>query len=211
MPRAVFPGVAHHLTQRGVDRQAVFFADRDRQVYLQLVQRAATQFGVSLVGYCLMPNHVHWIAVPKSPVSLTKTFAPSSRSLCPILQFAAAAKRTLLAEPLLFVCFGRRAPVGRAALCRAEPGAIGAARHSGGLDMVERGGPRRPARIATVARPCSLAIEVYTSGMDGLSGGRDVRWSRGGASPQYLQRQTFGDRDFRRADGVGARQKTPAR
>ena len=75
MPRAVFPGVAHHLTQRGVDRQAVFFADRDRQVYLQLVQRAATQFGVSIVGYCLMPNHVHWIAVPESPASLTKTFA----------------------------------------------------------------------------------------------------------------------------------------
>jgi putative transposase len=75
MPRAVCPGVAHHLTQRGVDRQAVFFADRDRQVYLQLVQRAAIQFGVSLVGYCLMPNHVHWIAVPESPASLTKTFA----------------------------------------------------------------------------------------------------------------------------------------
>jgi putative transposase len=33
------------------------------------------QFGVSLLGYCLMPNHVHWIAVPQSPVSLTKTFA----------------------------------------------------------------------------------------------------------------------------------------
>jgi putative transposase len=75
MPRAVFPGVAHHLTQRGVDRQPVFFADRDRHVYLQLVQRAATHFGVSLVGYCLMPNHVHWIAVPESPASLAKTFA----------------------------------------------------------------------------------------------------------------------------------------
>jgi putative transposase len=74
MARAVFPGVAHHLTQRGVDRQPVFFADRDRHVYLQLVQRAATQFGVSLVGYCLMPNHVHWIAVPESPASLFKTF-----------------------------------------------------------------------------------------------------------------------------------------
>jgi putative transposase len=74
MPRAVFPGVAHHVTQRGVDRQTVFFADRDHHVYLQLVQRAATQFGVSLLGYCLMPNHVHWIAVPESPTSLTKTF-----------------------------------------------------------------------------------------------------------------------------------------
>lgn len=74
MPRAVFPGVAHHLTQRGVDRQTVFFAERDRQIYLQLVQRAATQFGVSLMGYCLMPNHVHWIAVPESPASLTRTF-----------------------------------------------------------------------------------------------------------------------------------------
>jgi putative transposase len=75
MPRAVFPGIAHHLTQRGVDRQQVFFADRDRRVYLQLVQGAAMHFGVSLAGYCLMPNHVHWIAVPESPASLAKTFA----------------------------------------------------------------------------------------------------------------------------------------
>jgi len=67
MPRAVFPGIAHHLTQRGVDRQQVFFADRDRRVYLQLVQGAAMHFGVSLAGYCLMPNHVHWIAVPNRP------------------------------------------------------------------------------------------------------------------------------------------------
>jgi putative transposase len=74
MPRAVFPGTPHHLTQRGVDRRPVFFADRDRSVYLQLVQRAAEHFGVSLMGYCLMPNHVHWIVAPESPTSLARAF-----------------------------------------------------------------------------------------------------------------------------------------
>ena len=86
MPRAVCPGVAHHLTQRGVDRQAVFFADRDRQVYLQLVQRAATQFGVALVGYCLMPNHVALDHGAGVACVTHQDLRPGARPLCAILR-----------------------------------------------------------------------------------------------------------------------------
>ncbi|HVO98403.1 MAG TPA: hypothetical protein VMT15_10070 [Bryobacteraceae bacterium] len=34
MARAVLVGVPHHLTQRGLDRQPVFFTDADREAYL---------------------------------------------------------------------------------------------------------------------------------------------------------------------------------
>jgi hypothetical protein len=32
--RAVVVGVAHHVTQRGIDHQRVFFTDSDRYTYL---------------------------------------------------------------------------------------------------------------------------------------------------------------------------------
>jgi hypothetical protein len=82
-----------------------------------------------------------------------------------------------LVEPLLFVCLGRRASVGRPALRRAESSAIGAAGRCGRRNLVERGGARREAGGATVARSSSLAIEIYSLGMEGVFGGGDVRGS----------------------------------
>jgi len=72
--RVVLAEAPHHVTQRGVDRQAVFFSDADRRVYLELVQHSAQQFQARLLRYCLMSNHVHWIVVPGQPDSLAKAF-----------------------------------------------------------------------------------------------------------------------------------------
>jgi len=74
MTRAVLVGVPHHLTQRGLDRPPVFFVDADREVYLGLVRAAAARFGADLLGYCLMTNHVHWVAVPRAEESLARAF-----------------------------------------------------------------------------------------------------------------------------------------
>ena len=72
--RVVLAETPHHVTQRGVDRQAVFFSDADRHVYLELVQHSAQHFRMRLVGYCLMSNHVHWIVIPGQAASLAKAF-----------------------------------------------------------------------------------------------------------------------------------------
>jgi putative transposase len=74
MARAVLSGVPHHLTQRGVDRQDVFGGDADREVYLALVTVSAQRFGTSILGYCLMSNHVHWVVEPRQPEALARTF-----------------------------------------------------------------------------------------------------------------------------------------
>jgi putative transposase len=74
MARAVLVGVPHHLTQRGLDRQPVFFVDADREVYLALVVAAAARFGAGVLGYCLMTNHVHWVVVPRAEESLARAF-----------------------------------------------------------------------------------------------------------------------------------------
>ncbi len=73
MPRAarvVAAGVPHHLTQRGNNRQDVFLVDADRRAYLDQLRQDCRTCGVRLLGYCLMTNHVHLIAVPERVESL---------------------------------------------------------------------------------------------------------------------------------------------
>ena len=70
--RIVIPGLPHHVTQRGNNRQDVFFVAADRRVYLELLRKHARQFGLRLLGYCLMTNHVHLVAVPEAEESLAK-------------------------------------------------------------------------------------------------------------------------------------------
>jgi putative transposase len=50
----------------------VFFVDDDRRVYLELLQEQADKYGLEIAGYCLMPNHVHLVAVPRAAGSLAK-------------------------------------------------------------------------------------------------------------------------------------------
>ena len=64
------PGVPHHITQRGNASRDVFDTDADRLVYLSLLGQYSILYPCSLVGYCLMSNHVHLIAVPHRADSL---------------------------------------------------------------------------------------------------------------------------------------------
>jgi len=76
MARVVIQGMPHHVTQRGNRREDVFFCDNDRQKYLQLLLKYSDQHGLSTIAYCLMPNHVHLVCVPKHAASLAATFKP---------------------------------------------------------------------------------------------------------------------------------------
>ena len=64
LARAIAFGFAHHITQRGNNRQDVFFVDDDRRVYLELLKEQADKYSLELVGYCLMSNHIHIVAIP---------------------------------------------------------------------------------------------------------------------------------------------------
>jgi len=72
MARVVVPGVPHHVTQRGNDRQDVFFTDDDRSFYLETLKRQSRRYGLGLHGFCLMTNHVHLIVMPLTEESLAK-------------------------------------------------------------------------------------------------------------------------------------------
>lgn len=70
--RVVVVDVPHHVTQRGNGRQAIFAGDADRVAYLELLRRSCALSRLSLLGYCLMPNHVHLVAVPRRDDSLAQ-------------------------------------------------------------------------------------------------------------------------------------------
>ena len=70
--RIVIGDSPHHLTERGNNRQDVFFVDDDRTAYLRFLAEQCGRYGVRILGYCLMTNHVHLIAVPRQPDALAK-------------------------------------------------------------------------------------------------------------------------------------------
>ena len=62
----------HHVTQRGNSRQQTFFSHADRRIYLALPKTHCQRWRLDVLGYCLMPNHVHLIVVPERENSLAK-------------------------------------------------------------------------------------------------------------------------------------------
>lgn len=70
----VLPVIAYHVTQRGTDRQKVFFLKSDREMYLRLLSRTLKGAQVRVLAYALMSNHVHAVVVPEKADSLAVLF-----------------------------------------------------------------------------------------------------------------------------------------
>jgi len=75
--RVVAVDYPHHITQRGNYRQRVFAKDSDYKFYLERLNEYHSKYKLSILAYCLMPNHVHFVAIPKNEDSLAKTFNAS--------------------------------------------------------------------------------------------------------------------------------------
>ena len=71
--RAIVPGVPHHVTQRGNFQQDVFLTDEDREQYLAWLAQYAARFRTRFWAWCLMSNHVHFVAVPEREDALART------------------------------------------------------------------------------------------------------------------------------------------
>ena len=87
MARAVAPAVPHHLTQRGNRRQPTFFLDSDYERYLSLLAEWCGKRGVEVWAYCLMPNHVHLIAVPAGEDGLRRALGEAHRRYTLMVNF----------------------------------------------------------------------------------------------------------------------------
>ena len=79
MARVVVPNIPHHITQRGNRRQEAFFCDEDYHKYLALMSASCERYGVDIWAYCLMPNHVHLIAVPQTEDGFKRAIGEAHR------------------------------------------------------------------------------------------------------------------------------------
>ena len=85
--RVVVPGYPHHITQRGNRRQPTFFGPEDYEAYVALMSEWCAQCGVRVWAYCLMPNHVHLVAVPEADDALARAVGEAHRRYTRMVNF----------------------------------------------------------------------------------------------------------------------------
>ena len=72
--RVIVPGMPHHITQRGTRRFNVFRDEADRLEYIELLSNCCREFHLGILAYCLMSNHVHFVAIPGRVDSVHRVF-----------------------------------------------------------------------------------------------------------------------------------------
>lgn len=86
--RIVIPDYPHHITQCGVRSIDVFNSDEDHHAYLSFLAEEAPRSGMEILAWCLMTNHVHFIAVPHKKTSLARGFGEAHRRYTRMKNFA---------------------------------------------------------------------------------------------------------------------------
>lgn len=85
--RVVAAKYPHHITQRGNRRQDTFFCEDDYRYYLETMSEWCVNYCVEIWAYCLMPNHVHLIAVPESEDGLRRAIGETHRRYTRYINF----------------------------------------------------------------------------------------------------------------------------
>lgn len=85
IPRVIIPDVPHHITQRGNRRQNVFFSDADKAHYLQILLRNIRKFGMTILAYCLMNNHIHLIALAALKSGFVRAISETHRKYTTVI------------------------------------------------------------------------------------------------------------------------------
>ena len=49
----------YHVMVRGINRQAIFEDDEDRDKFIDILEKLMLEGSAAMLGYCLMSNHVH--------------------------------------------------------------------------------------------------------------------------------------------------------
>ena len=64
-PRVDLGGYTYHVTQRGNNRDACFFAEEDYRFYRDCIKQSSDKYAVAVHAYVLMTNHVHLLVTTK--------------------------------------------------------------------------------------------------------------------------------------------------
>lgn len=55
----------YHITIRGIDKQNIFFEEKDKYKFLKIVEDLKNKYNYEIYAYCLMDNHVHLVIFDK--------------------------------------------------------------------------------------------------------------------------------------------------
>ena len=53
------PGGFYHIYNRGANRNSLFYDESNYLYVLSLLKKYSQQLQISVIAYCLMPNHYH--------------------------------------------------------------------------------------------------------------------------------------------------------
>ena len=67
-----FQDGVYHIYNRGAGRQAIFHEERNYIYLLQLLKKVTGECQISVIAYCLLPNHYHWLLRQDGEVSVGK-------------------------------------------------------------------------------------------------------------------------------------------
>jgi len=65
-------GQYYHIYNRGAGKAKIFFNDGNYQYILRLVKEYYQRHGATVIAYCLMPNHYHFLLRQESDIPLSK-------------------------------------------------------------------------------------------------------------------------------------------
>jgi len=94
-PRLRIAGVPQHVTQRGNNRQATFFAEEDYGFYLGCLHDAARKHGCAIHAYVLMTNHVHLLTTSNQPETMSLVMRDLGRRYVQYINFVYRRSGTL--------------------------------------------------------------------------------------------------------------------
>jgi len=62
----------YHVFNRGANKEKIFFGFDNYGFCLELIDKYRKEYGVSIIAYCLMPNHFHLLIRQKTGGSISK-------------------------------------------------------------------------------------------------------------------------------------------
>jgi hypothetical protein len=119
-------------------RRFVLDSDADRTTYLKLLRENIVLYSVALIGYCLMSNHIHLIAIPHTVDGLTQALKQTIGRYASYWNAAHQSNGTRLARAILLLPAGPVAPLGGVALHRAQSGESRFGLGGGAVALVQR-------------------------------------------------------------------------
>jgi putative transposase len=62
----------YHVTARSNRGEMIFEFEKDKQIFLQIIQRAKKKYRFQIKNFCIMENHIHFIIKPGIGESLSQ-------------------------------------------------------------------------------------------------------------------------------------------